>query len=122
MIDGAFSYLVMAESRQFFTSMSSYVLSKRSQHLYTVCPSDMVLKTAGEQNCLIALFLGQMDIVLKKCKRLMLNEPSEPVWIRSPDVNYWFIVLALPHVTVQCQATGPPQTSMSNYQKTLDGT
>jgi hypothetical protein len=74
LIDEAFSYLAVAESRQFFTLMTPYMLSKCKKELYTVCPSNMVLKTAGQQNCLTALFLGNMDIVLKKCKRLVLNE------------------------------------------------
>jgi len=78
MTDETFSYLTVAEGRQFFTLMTHYVLSKCTQYLYTVCPSDMVLKTAEEQNCLIALFLGSMNIVLKKCKRLILNESFEP--------------------------------------------
>jgi hypothetical protein len=88
MFDEEFSYLTVAESRQFFILMTPYILSKCTQDLYTVYPSDMILKTTGEQNCLIALFLGNMDIVLKKCKRLILNESFEPIWIRSPDFNY----------------------------------
>jgi hypothetical protein len=80
MTEEAFSYLAVAEGRQLFTLMTHYlyVLSKCTQYLYTVCPSDMVLKTAEEQNCLIALFLDNTNIVLKKCKRLILNESFEP--------------------------------------------
>jgi len=66
MIDEEFSYLAVAGSRQIFTLMAPYMLSKCTHDLYTVCPSDVVLKTAGEQNCLIALFLGKMSIVLKR--------------------------------------------------------
>jgi hypothetical protein len=40
MIDEAFSYLAVAESRQFFTLMTPYMLSKCTQDLYTVCSSD----------------------------------------------------------------------------------
>jgi len=57
-------YLALAESRQFFTLMTPYVLSKCKQELYTVCPSDVVLKTAREQNRIIALFLDKMDFVI----------------------------------------------------------
>jgi hypothetical protein len=88
MIDEGFTYLAVAENGQFFAILTPHMLSKCTQNLYTVCPSDMVLKTAGEQNCLIALFLGKMDIVLTRCRRLILNETFELVWIRSPDVNY----------------------------------
>jgi hypothetical protein len=70
MIVEAFLHLAEAENTQFLTLMTPYVLSTCicTQDLYTVCPSDMVLKTAGKQNCLIALFFGKMEIVLKKCK------------------------------------------------------
>jgi hypothetical protein len=82
MIDEEFSYLAVAESRQFFTLMAPYVLFKYTQYFYTAHPSDMVLKTAGEQKCLIEVFLDKMDIVLKKCKRLLLNESFDPIWKR----------------------------------------
>ena len=84
-IDETLTYLAVAENRQFFAVMTPYMLSKCTQNLYTVCSTDVILRTAREQNCLIALFLGKMDIVLKKCKRLVLHEPFEPIWIRSPD-------------------------------------
>jgi hypothetical protein len=73
MIDEAFTYLAVAEDGQFFAMLTPHMLSKCTQNLYTVCPSDMVLRTAGEQNCLIALFLVKMDTVFAKCKRLLLN-------------------------------------------------
>ena len=60
----------MAEGRQLFAVMTPYMLSKCTQDLYTVCPSDIVLRTAREQNCLTALFLGKMDIVLKNVNDL----------------------------------------------------
>ena len=73
MTDETFTYLAVADSRQFFAVMTPYMLSKCTQNLYTECLSDIVLRTVREQNCLTALFLGKMDIVLKKCKRLVLN-------------------------------------------------
>jgi hypothetical protein len=122
-IDETFTYLAMAENRQFFAVMTPYMLSKCTRNLYTVCPSDVILRTAGEQNCLIALFLGKMDILPKKCKRLVLHEPFEPIWIRSPDSSYWVYSLNAPQqITVQCRTAGPPPTSKSNYQLTLQGT
>jgi hypothetical protein len=113
----------VAENRQFFAIMTPYMLSRCTQYLYTVCPSDLVLKTAGEQNCLIALFLGKVDTVFTGCKRLVLNESSEPVWIRSPDSSYWIYSLSAPQqVTVQCQEVGSPQTTKSSYQIMIEGT
>ena len=47
----------------------------------------MMLKIAGEPNCLTALFLGKTDIIFSKCKRLILNEMFEPVWISSSDAK-----------------------------------
>ena len=99
------------------------MLAKCTQDLYTVCPSDLVLRTAGEQNCLIALFLGKVDTVFDRCKRLVLNESFEPVWIRSPDSSYWIYSLSSPQqVTVQCQEVGLPQTTKLIHQITIEGT
>jgi hypothetical protein len=123
MIDEAFSYLAVAESRQFFTLMIHCTLCKHTQDLYTVCSSDMVLKIVGEQNCLIVFFLGMIDTVLKKCKRLILIESFEPIWLRSPEFNYWVYSLSTPtQVTVLCQEAGLPRNFTSSYQKTLHGT
>jgi hypothetical protein len=123
MIDEMFTYLAVAETRQFFAVMTPYMLSKCKQDLYTVCPSDVVVRTAGEQSCLTALFLGKEDIVFKKCKRLVLNEAFEPVWIRSPDSNYWIYSLSTPQrVTVQCQEMGSPPNPKASNQITLEGT
>lgn len=123
MIDEAFTYLAVAEDGQFFAMLTPHMLSKCTQNLYTVCPSDMVLRTPGEQNCLIALFLGKMDTVFAKCKRLILNETFEPVWIRSPNFDYWIYSLSSQQrVTIQCRVTGPPPNPVMNYQATLEGT
>ena len=70
-----------------------------------------------------ALFLGKNDAMLSKCKRLLLNETFEPVWIRLPDATYCIYSLSTPQqVTVQCQGTGSPPTVSSNYQLLLAGT
>jgi hypothetical protein len=122
-VDETFTDLAVAENRQFFTVLTPYVLSKCTQGLYTVCTSDMVLRTAGGSNRLSALFLGKTEIVVTKCKRLILNETFEPVWIRSPDANYWIYSLSTPQrVTVQCQEIGSPPTSQANYQLKLEET
>jgi hypothetical protein len=42
-------------------------------------PVRISVKAAGEQNCLIALFLGKVENMLKKCKRFVLNGSFEPV-------------------------------------------
>jgi hypothetical protein len=123
MIDEEFTYLAVAESRQFFALITQYMLSKYTQELYTVCPSDMMLRTAGESNCLTALFLGKTETMLAKCKRLILNDSFEPVWIRSPDSSCWIYSLSSPQrVTVQCQEIGSPPTAKLNYRVTLEGT
>jgi len=123
MIDERFTYLAVAESRQFFALIPTHMLAKCTQDLYTVCPADMMLKPAGEPNCLTALFLGKTDIALAKCKHLIINEAFEPVWIRSPDFSYWIYSLSTPqHITVQCQEIGSPPNFEKNQQLVLRGT
>jgi hypothetical protein len=114
MMDEIFAYLAVAESRQFFAVISPQLVSKCKQEIYTVCPSDVVLMAAGEQHCLIALFLGKEDIAFRKCKRLVMNDSFEPIWIRSPDYSYWIYNLNSPQrITVQCHETGSPPNSWS---------
>ena len=123
MIDEVFTYLAVAENKQFFAQITLHMLSKCTRGLYTVCPSNLMLRTAGEPNCLTALFLGKNDVMLSKCKRLLLNETFEPVWIGSPDATYCIYSLSTPQqVAVQCQGRGSPPTVSSNYQPLLAGT
>ena len=123
MIDEAFTYLAVAENRQFFAIIPPHMLLKCAQNLYTVCPPDMVLRTITEQGCLTALFLGNMDTVLRKCKQLVLNELFEPVWLRSPNADYWIYSFRTPQrVTVQCWEIGSPQDPTASYQVMLEGT
>jgi hypothetical protein len=83
----------------------------------------MILQTAGETNCLIALFLDKTDIMFSTCKRLVINETFEPVWVRSSDTSYWIYSLSTTQrVTVQCQETGSPLNFMLNSQMQLEGT
>jgi len=83
----------------------------------------MVLRNAGGQSCLTALFLGKMDIVLSKCKRLVLNGSFEPIWPRSPNSSYWKYSLSTPQqVTVQCQGAGSPSNPEESYQVMIEGT
>jgi hypothetical protein len=90
---------------------------------YTVCPSNVVFKKPGQQNCVIAFFFGKMYTVMEKCKRLILSKDFEPVWIRSPDFKYWVYSVSSPtRVTMKCQQAGPPQQYKPNVQKVLNNT
>ena len=123
MVGEPFSYIAVAENRQLFAIMTAHMLASYVKDLYTVCPSDLVLRTPGGQNCLTALFLGKVDVMTQLCKRLVLNDDFEPTWIRSPDFKYWIYSLSKPvQVTVQCREAEPPSNFRPSYQTTLSGT
>jgi len=64
-----------------------------------------------------------MAIVFKNCKRLLLHESFEPVWLRSPDSSYWMYSLSTPQrVTVQCQEAGCPPNKEASFQVIIEGT
>jgi hypothetical protein len=99
------------------------MLAKCTKDYYTVCPSDFVLRKPGQQSCLIALFFGKMDIVLRKCKRLILNEDLNQFGLGHPTLEYWVYSLSSPtQVTVKCQEAGPPQNYEPTRQITLSNT
>ena len=77
----------MVENRRYFAIMTPHTLASCVKDLYTVCPPDLVLKTPGGPNCVIALFLGKADVMSRICRRLILNDDFESAWIRSPDFN-----------------------------------
>ena len=51
MIDEIFTHLAVAENKQIFAQITPYMLSKYTRGLYTVCPSKLMLRTAGEPDC-----------------------------------------------------------------------
>jgi hypothetical protein len=93
LIDEPISYFAIAEDRQFFTTLTPHMLAKCTKEYYTVCP-DFVLRKPGQHSCLIALSFGKMDIVLRKCKRLILNEDFESIWISYPTLSIGYIASA----------------------------
>ena len=123
MVDEPFSYVAVAENRQFFAVMTPHMLASCIRDVCTVCPSDSVLRTPSEPNCLVALFLGKVDVTTHLRKRLILEDNFEPVWIRSPDSQYRIYSLSNPtQVTVQCQGAELPSNFEPSYQVTLSGT
>ena len=93
----------------FFAIMEPHLLANCMKDIYTVCQPDLILRTAGGPNCIIAVFLGKTDVMTQLCKRLILSDDFEPIWIRSPDFKYWIYSLRAPtQVTVQCREAEPP--------------
>jgi len=64
------------ENRQFF-AMITLDMTKCTHELSNV----MVLRTAGEQICLLVLVLEKKNTIIEKCKQLMLDGLTEPTWI-----------------------------------------
>lgn len=55
LIDEVFTYLAVAESRQFCAQLSPEIVAKCTRGLYSLL-SDLLVKTVKEPNCLVALF------------------------------------------------------------------
>ncbi len=72
MVGESFSYVAVAENRQFFAVMTPHMLASCIRDVYTVCPSDLVLQTPNKPTCLFALFLGKADVTTHLRKRLIL--------------------------------------------------
>jgi len=76
MINERFTYSAVVESKQFFTLVPIYTLTKCKQDLHAVCLVDIMLKTDGEPNSLTVLFVSKTDIALAKRKCLLVNGVS----------------------------------------------
>jgi hypothetical protein len=106
-IDEPFTYLAVAEDRQFFTTLSTDMLKECTTDVYTVCPSNLVLRKTTNENCLMALFMRKTSVTVKKCKIIIFND-FETIWIRSPT-----------RVTMRCRPGDSPlagELSLSNTE------
>jgi hypothetical protein len=72
-IDKPFTYLAVAEDRQFFTILTEDMLAKCTTD-FIQCPSNMVLRKSHEENCSIALFTGKAKMALRKNRRVFLED------------------------------------------------
>ena len=60
--------LTVSENKQLFTLMTQDDLNQCKEGFFTICPADLVLMDRTAQHCLIALYLGNDEIVRKTCK------------------------------------------------------
>lgn len=62
-------------------------------------------------------------MIFSTCKRLVISDAFEPVWVRSPEASYWIYSLSIPQrITIQCQEPGSLPKPMSSSQILIEGT
>jgi len=62
-------------------------------------------------------------MMFSTCKRIIISETFEPVWVRSPDASYCIHSLSTPQrITKQCQEPGSLPKPMSSSQILIEGT
>ena len=104
------NYLAVSERRQLFSILTLDDMNRCKEGFYTVCPAEFVLLDYTSQHCLIALYLGNDEIVRKNCERTIENRNFDPIWIRSPGSTFWTYALSTrTTVTKDVELTASPQ-------------
>lgn len=117
------NYLAVSENRQLFSILTLDDMNRCRVGFYTVCPTDFVLLDYTSQHCLVALYLGNDEIVRKNCKRTIENRNFDPIWIRSPGSAFWTYALSIPTaVTKRCRTHGFSSDFEPSQTLTLEGT
>jgi hypothetical protein len=73
--------LAVSEDKQAFALMTQNELNQCQEGFFTICPADLVLMVRIAQHCLIALYLGNEDVVRRTCKRTIKSKSFDAVWV-----------------------------------------
>ena len=111
--------LAVSEDKQLFTLMTQEELNQCKEGFFTTSPADSVLTDETTQHYLIALYLGNYEIVRKTCKRTIESKTFDAYGFEH-QVKY---SLSTPiKIVKQCQTLSPILESKTSIIMELHGT
>jgi len=101
-------YMVVSESRQYYSLLASADLHKCQQGLFTICESEFPLYHKGTPSCSGALYFGKHETAHEHCNKIILQKDFKPVWIHYGGIpRFWIYSLPMPiKITKTCRRNG----------------
>jgi hypothetical protein len=107
------SYLAVTENRQYYSLLTTADLQQCKKGSVTICEATFPFIHKNQATCSSALYFGQTDFAYKLCRKLILNEKFNPVWIQAKGFHpFW--IYSLPSATIvtkKCKVNGTTQSS-----------
>ena len=105
-------YLAVTENRQYYSPLATADLQQCRKGSVTICEATFPFIHKNQATCVSALYFGQTDFAHKFCRKVILNEKFNPVWLQAKGFRpFWIYSLPSPTiVTKTCKGNGTTQS------------
>jgi hypothetical protein len=106
-------YLAVTDNRQYYSLLTTADLQQCKKGSVTVCEATFPFIHKNQATCTSALYFGQIDLPHKFCRKFILNEKFNPVWLQAKGFHpFWIYSLPSPIiVTKKCKVNGTTRSS-----------
>jgi hypothetical protein len=115
------TYLAVTENRQYYSLLTTADLQQCKKGLFTICEATFPFIHKTRATCASALYFGQVELVHKICRKVILVKNFNPVWLQAKGPRpFW--VYSLPSsivVTKRCKVNDT--TTSSSIELTSTG-
>jgi hypothetical protein len=80
-------YLAVTENRQYYSLLTEADLQQCRRGVFTICEATFAFMHKTRATCASALYFGQTDLAHKLCRKFILNEYFNPVWLQVRGIR-----------------------------------
>ena len=101
-------YMVVSESRQYYSLLTAADIQNCQQGSFTVCESEFPLYHKRTPSCSGALYFGKHELAHEHCNKIILRKNFKPVWIHYKGTpSFWIYSLPMSmKITKTCRSNG----------------
>jgi hypothetical protein len=106
-------YLAATENGQYYSLLMTADLQHCQLGLFAICETTFPFIYKTRASCSSALYFGQAELAHENCRKFILKENCNPVWLQAKGI-YPFWIYSLPSPTVvtkKCKENGTTQSS-----------
>jgi hypothetical protein len=84
------TYLAVTENRQYYSLLTTADLQQCKKGLFKICEATFPFIHKTRATCASALYFGQIEFVHKMCRKVILVENFNPVWLQDKGpLPFW---------------------------------
>ncbi|PNF23241.1 hypothetical protein B7P43_G17645 [Cryptotermes secundus] len=107
-------YLAVTENGQYYSLLTTADLQRCKLGIFAICEATFPFIHKTRASCSSALYFGQAESAHDLCRKHILNENFNPVWLQAKGPHLFWIYKVLPSPTVvakKCKVNGTTQSS-----------
>jgi hypothetical protein len=84
-------YLAVTENGQYYSLLTTADLQECRRDLFAICEATFPFIHKTRASCSSTLYFGQAEFAHKNCRKLILHESFNPVWLLAKGINPFWI-------------------------------